>query len=257
MGATFLVGVAVNLVGSILINLGTVRAHLVSYFGFESAAVRARGPAAVLRVVPLASRRTNWPTDSMTKQHHTKQNVMKLGHNRRAALPGPDAARPPVHRLREWQAGVAAFAVGNVANFVSFGALAFGRRGEGFVSACAAGAGTATGPVLRSNAAPATLYNACRSVAPTRPQSQLENNNAYTHRTRAPGYAAQSLLSAIGCVQFVSNVLFATLVLKERATKGVAAATALIVAGCALLVSFGDHSSRVYTARELAGLYRE
>jgi hypothetical protein len=30
------------------------------------------------------------------------------------------------------------------------------------------------------------------------------------------GYAAQSLLAAIGCVQFVSNVLFAKFVLKEK-----------------------------------------
>lgn len=30
------------------------------------------------------------------------------------------------------------------------------------------------------------------------------------------GYAAQSLLAAIGCVQFVSNVIFASLVLKEQ-----------------------------------------
>lgn len=30
------------------------------------------------------------------------------------------------------------------------------------------------------------------------------------------GYAAQSLLAAIGCVQFVSNVVFAKLVLKEQ-----------------------------------------
>lgn len=30
------------------------------------------------------------------------------------------------------------------------------------------------------------------------------------------GYAAQSLLAAIGCVQFVSNVMFASWVLKEQ-----------------------------------------
>ena len=30
------------------------------------------------------------------------------------------------------------------------------------------------------------------------------------------GYAAQSLLAAIGCIQFVSNVIFASLVLKEQ-----------------------------------------
>ena len=30
------------------------------------------------------------------------------------------------------------------------------------------------------------------------------------------GYAAQSLLAALGCVQFVSNVFFASFVLKEQ-----------------------------------------
>lgn len=30
------------------------------------------------------------------------------------------------------------------------------------------------------------------------------------------GYAAQSILAAIGCIQFVSNVVFAALVLKEK-----------------------------------------
>jgi hypothetical protein len=34
------------------------------------------------------------------------------------------------------------------------------------------------------------------------------------------GYAAQSLLAAIGCVQFVSNVLFASFVLKEKVGLG-------------------------------------
>ncbi|KIY99135.1 hypothetical protein MNEG_8826 [Monoraphidium neglectum] len=141
MGAKWLIGVGVNLVGSILINLGT--------------------------------------------------NVMKLGHNKRAALPLAEADKPPISRFREWQFGVAAFTVGNVANFLSF------------------------------------------------------------------GYAAQSLLSAIGCVQFVSNVIFASLVLKEKVTRSVLAATACIVAGCVLLVSFGDHSSSVFTAKDLLRFYAE
>ncbi|KAI8469173.1 MAG: magnesium transporter [Monoraphidium minutum] len=141
MGASWLIGVGVNLVGSILINLGT--------------------------------------------------NVMKLGHNKRAALPLPEAAKPPISRFREWQVGVAAFTLGNAANFLSF------------------------------------------------------------------GYAAQSLLSAIGCVQFVSNVIFASLVLKEQVTRSVLLATACIVAGCVLLVSFGDHSSATFTAHDLLALYSE
>jgi hypothetical protein len=39
---------------------------------------------------------------------------------------------------------------------------------------------------------------------------------ATDHALRAAGYAAQSLLAALGCVQFVSNVFFASFVLKEQ-----------------------------------------
>jgi hypothetical protein len=49
---------------------------------------------------------------------------MKLGHNRRAALPLPEEERPPISRFREWRLGVAAFSIGNAANFLSFGARA-------------------------------------------------------------------------------------------------------------------------------------
>ena len=76
------------------------------------------------------------------------QNVMKLGHNKRSA-DAPDSTRRPIRcvvtacsksmcpmsrrsshprsmlcrKYREWQCGVGLFAVGNVLNFVSFGAL--------------------------------------------------------------------------------------------------------------------------------------
>ena len=83
----------------------------------------------------------------------------------------------------------------------------------------------------------------------------------HTH-TRPPlrqkkpkGYAAQSLLAAIGCIQFVSNVIFASLLLKERATRAVLLATALIVAGCVVLVSFGSHASKAYSVGELLAFY--
>uniref|UniRef100_A0A383W012 Magnesium transporter n=1 Tax=Tetradesmus obliquus TaxID=3088 RepID=A0A383W012_TETOB len=139
MGA-WLLGVGINLVGSILINLGT--------------------------------------------------NVMKLGHNKRAALPEPlTGSKKAVSKIREWQIGVALFSVGNVANFISF------------------------------------------------------------------GYAAQSLLAAIGCVQFVSNVLFASFVLKEKVFAAVIIAISCIVGGCIVLVSFGSHSSSEYTYKDLLALY--
>ena len=41
------------------------------------------------------------------------QNVMKLGHNKRAALPLAESDKPPISRFREWQVGVAAFTLGN------------------------------------------------------------------------------------------------------------------------------------------------
>ena len=42
-----------------------------------------------------------------------------------------------------------------------------------------------------------------------------------------------------------------------QVTRAVLLATACIVAGCMLLVSFGDHSSRVFTAKDLLRLYAE
>lgn len=42
-----------------------------------------------------------------------------------------------------------------------------------------------------------------------------------------------------------------------QVTKPILAATAAIVGGCILLVSFGSHSSRSYNMGELLGLYNE
>ena len=141
------------------------------------------------------------------------------------------ASKPrPARSFREWQAGIALFALGNVFNFVSF------------------------------------------------------------------GFAAQSLLAALGSVQFVSNVVFARLVLKEAVTWRVLCATALIVTGeskqvpfsfkergekareeengetkrdgnfkkngkklffigCVLLVTFGNHGSELLSAKQLMKAY--
>eukprot|EP00891_Asterochloris_glomerata_P008946 jgi/Astpho2/8946/e_gw1.00133.129.1_t len=70
------------------------------------------------------------------------------------------------------------------------------------------------------------------------------------------GYAAQSLLAAIGSVQFVSNLVFAATVLKDTIPPRIVFATALIVAGDLLLVVFGSKESPEFTAWELAALYR-
>ena len=112
-------------------------------------------------------------------------------------------------------------------------------------------------------------------------------------------FAAQSLLAALGSVQFVSNVFFAYFVLHEKVSIGlstaacchtvvlsysdlmyhcampeaapncqhhvsplmqsnkrVVLATALIVCGCIVLVTFGNHHSKALTAKQLQQYYR-
>ncbi|GMH24430.1 hypothetical protein Nepgr_026273 [Nepenthes gracilis] len=69
------------------------------------------------------------------------------------------------------------------------------------------------------------------------------------------GYAAQSLLAALGSVQFISNIAFAHFVLNNRVTVKVLVATAFIVLGNILLVAFGNHQSPVYTPEQLAEKY--
>ncbi|KXZ52720.1 hypothetical protein GPECTOR_8g114 [Gonium pectorale] len=69
------------------------------------------------------------------------------------------------------------------------------------------------------------------------------------------GFAAQSLLAALGSIQFVSNVIFASFVLHEPINRLVLIATASIVGGCVLLVVFGNQSSATYTVKQLTQLY--
>ncbi|KAI3409162.1 putative magnesium transporter [Psidium guajava] len=69
------------------------------------------------------------------------------------------------------------------------------------------------------------------------------------------GYAAQSLLAALGSVQFVSNIAFAYFVLNKMVTVKVLVATAFIVLGNVFLVAFGNHQSPVYTPDQLAEKY--
>jgi drug/metabolite transporter (DMT)-like permease len=71
------------------------------------------------------------------------------------------------------------------------------------------------------------------------------------------GFAAQSLLAALGSVQFLSNVVFARFVLHEAITPRVLCATALIIVGCILLVSFGNHQSELLTAAQLMNNYKK
>jgi drug/metabolite transporter (DMT)-like permease len=57
------------------------------------------------------------------------------------------------------------------------------------------------------------------------------------------GYAAQSLLAALGSVQFVTNVFFAYVLLNEVVTRRIVLATIFIMAGNVFLVAFGNHQS--------------
>ena len=67
--------------------------------------------------------------------------------------------------------------------------------------------------------------------------------------------AAQSLLATLGGVQFVSNIFFAGCILGERITKRGLLATAVIVLGLTVAVSFSDHKSTRYNASGLIALY--
>lgn len=69
------------------------------------------------------------------------------------------------------------------------------------------------------------------------------------------GYAAQSLLAALGSVQFVSNIAFVYFVLNKTVAAKVLIATAFIVLGNIFLVAFGNHQSPVYTTEQLAEKY--
>lgn len=68
-------------------------------------------------------------------------------------------------------------------------------------------------------------------------------------------FAAQSLLAALGSIQFVSNVIFAKVVNKERLNPWILLGTVVVVIGCVLLVAFGSHESPSFTAEELMDLY--
>lgn len=74
--------------------------------------------------------------------------------------------------------------------------------------------------------------------------------------TRA-GFASQSLLTGLGSVQFISNLIFAVVVLRESVPKRCVLATVLIVAGNVVLVVFGSKESPNYSVAQLATLYRQ
>ena len=70
-------------------------------------------------------------------------------------------------------------------------------------------------------------------------------------------FASQSLLTGLGSVQFISNLVFVVLVLREKVPLRCILATFLIVAGNVILVVFGSKTSPKYTVSQLAALYRQ
>lgn len=68
-------------------------------------------------------------------------------------------------------------------------------------------------------------------------------------------FAAQSLLAALGSIQFVSNVVFSKVVNRETLNPWILVGTVVVVVGCILLVVFGSHESPSFTAQELMDLY--
>eukprot|EP00172_Hildenbrandia_rubra_P001494 Plantae.Rhodophyta-Hildenbrandia_rubra.ctg2060.p2 GENE.Plantae.Rhodophyta-Hildenbrandia_rubra.ctg2060~~Plantae.Rhodophyta-Hildenbrandia_rubra.ctg2060.p2 ORF type:complete len:435 (+),score=74.42 Plantae.Rhodophyta-Hildenbrandia_rubra.ctg2060:3473-4777(+) len=68
-------------------------------------------------------------------------------------------------------------------------------------------------------------------------------------------FAAQSLLSGLGSVQFLSQVVFSKYVLHEKIEKYAYFGVGLIVVGCTFLVIFGAHDTKNYKPEELAALY--
>lgn len=70
-------------------------------------------------------------------------------------------------------------------------------------------------------------------------------------------FAAQSLLAALGTVQFISNVFFAKFILKEVLTLRIIIATAVIIVGLTLAIIFSNHSTQLYTTHDLLNLYTQ
>lgn len=68
-------------------------------------------------------------------------------------------------------------------------------------------------------------------------------------------FAAQSLLAALGTIQFVSNVFFAKFVLGETLTLRIVIATGVIVGGLLLAIIFSNHASETFTSEDLQALY--
>ncbi len=73
----------------------------------------------------------------------------------------------------------------------------------------------------------------------------------------ALGFGAQSIVAPLGSISVVANVVVAPMILGEVPTRRDVLATLLIVAGCAVAVSFASHKDHIYPAEELFDMYRQ
>ena len=151
-------------VGTNLMKLGHNKSLALEEFQRNNAPA---SPTTTLPPPPSSSLEKDSTSKHLRSSHHPSHH-----HHHHRSSSNSNSKPRPARSFREWQAGIALFAGGNVFNFVSF------------------------------------------------------------------GFAAQSLLAALGSVQFVSNVVFARLVLKEAVTWRVLGATALIVTGEFVVFSF-------------------
>lgn len=59
-------------------------------------------------------------------------------------------------------------------------------------------------------------------------------------------FAAQSLLSGLGSVQFLSQVFFSRFILHEKVEQYAYFGVVLIIVGCVFIVVFGAHQTKNY-----------
>ena len=71
------------------------------------------------------------------------------------------------------------------------------------------------------------------------------------------GFTAQSLLAGLGSIQFITNVLCSSIILKHPVTTRVLYATFAIVVGNVLIVCFASHHSDQLTVDQLWLLYTD
>jgi len=68
-------------------------------------------------------------------------------------------------------------------------------------------------------------------------------------------FAAQSLLSGLSSVQFISQLVFSKFILRERVEKLAYLGVVSIISGSVVLVVYGEHQTKNFGPEELAALY--